>query len=100
MTGGSVSLRGLVKEFDDVRAVDGLSLDIGAGEFFSLLGESGCGKTTTLRLVAGFEDPDAVTLFGEAERGHTATETAADHHHVIVGAGHLHPSWPVKPTCY
>ncbi len=58
MTGGAVSLRGLVKEFDDVRAVDGLSLDIGAGEFFSLLGESGCGKTTTLRLVAGFEDPD------------------------------------------
>ncbi|MEZ5093646.1 ABC transporter ATP-binding protein [Nocardioides sp.] len=55
--GGAVSLQGLVKEYDDVRAVDGLSLEIGAGEFFSLLGESGCGKTTTLRMIAGFEEP-------------------------------------------
>jgi spermidine/putrescine transport system ATP-binding protein len=57
VTGGAVSLRGLVKEYDEVRAVDRLSLEIGAGEFFSLLGESGCGKTTTLRMIAGFEEP-------------------------------------------
>jgi ABC-type Fe3+/spermidine/putrescine transport system ATPase subunit len=39
-------------------AVDGVSLEIGAGEFFALLGPSGCGKTTLLRLLAGFETPD------------------------------------------
>jgi len=40
-------------------AVEGLDLDIAAGEFFTLLGPSGSGKTTTLRLIAGFERPDA-----------------------------------------
>jgi putrescine transport system ATP-binding protein len=40
-------------------AVDGVSLDVARGEFFALLGPSGCGKTTLLRLLAGFEQPDA-----------------------------------------
>jgi putrescine transport system ATP-binding protein len=40
-------------------AVDGVSLDLAAGEFFALLGPSGCGKTTLLRMLAGFERPDA-----------------------------------------
>jgi spermidine/putrescine transport system ATP-binding protein len=56
---GALSLTGLVKRFGDEVAVDGLDLDIGEGEFFSLLGSSGCGKTTTLRMIAGFERPDA-----------------------------------------
>lgn len=55
---GALSLTGLVKRFGDEVAVDGLDLDIGEGEFFSLLGSSGCGKTTTLRMIAGFEEPD------------------------------------------
>ena len=48
-------------------AVDELSLDIGSGEFFALLGPSGCGKTTLLRMLAGFETPDAghILLDGE-----------------------------------
>jgi spermidine/putrescine transport system ATP-binding protein len=54
-----LQLEDVVKGFGDVRAVDGISLEVGRGEFFSLLGPSGCGKTTTLRLVAGFEQPDA-----------------------------------------
>jgi putative spermidine/putrescine transport system ATP-binding protein len=53
----AVALRGLVKQFDDVRAVDGVDLDIAQGEFFSMLGPSGSGKTTVLRLIGGFEKP-------------------------------------------
>jgi putrescine transport system ATP-binding protein len=47
------------KRFGGFVAVDGLSLDIRSGEFFALLGPSGCGKTTLLRMIAGFEAPDA-----------------------------------------
>jgi spermidine/putrescine transport system ATP-binding protein len=56
---GALSLTGLVKRFGDEVAVAGLDLEIGEGEFFSLLGSSGCGKTTTLRMIAGFEEPDS-----------------------------------------
>src|SRR4030081_1442328 len=50
---------GVTKRFGGFTAVDKLSLDIRAGEFFALLGPSGCGKTTLLRMLAGFETPDA-----------------------------------------
>jgi spermidine/putrescine transport system ATP-binding protein len=53
----SVELRSVTKRFGDLVAVDGLSLELGGGEFFTLLGPSGCGKTTTLRMIAGFEQP-------------------------------------------
>src|ERR1700744_2096727 len=60
-------IEGVVKTFGTSRAVDGVSLDIRAGEFFALLGPSGCGKTTLLRMLAGFESPDAgrILLAGE-----------------------------------
>ena len=51
-------LRGLRKAYGDVVAVDGVDLEIAEGEFFTLLRPSGSGKTTTLRLIAGFERPD------------------------------------------
>ncbi|PPQ32571.1 polyamine ABC transporter ATP-binding protein [Rhodoblastus sphagnicola] len=56
----------VVKTFDGFTAVDDVSLDIYRGEFFSLLGGSGCGKTTLLRMLAGFEFPDrgAITVDG------------------------------------
>jgi spermidine/putrescine transport system ATP-binding protein len=57
MPSGEVELVDLVKEFDDVVAVDHISVKVRPGEFFSLLGPSGCGKTTTLRMIAGFERP-------------------------------------------
>ena len=48
-----------LKRFDEVVAVDNLSLDIEKGELFCLLGASGCGKSTLLRMLAGFEQPSA-----------------------------------------
>jgi putative spermidine/putrescine transport system ATP-binding protein len=54
-----VSVSALRKHYGDVRAVDGVDLDIAPGEFFTMLGPSGSGKTTTLRLIAGFERPDS-----------------------------------------
>jgi spermidine/putrescine transport system ATP-binding protein len=52
-----VRLVDVTKRFDDVTAVDRLSLEIEHGSFFALLGPSGCGKTTTLRMIGGFEQP-------------------------------------------
>ena len=59
---GHLVLRSLAKRFGEAVAVDDLDLDIAPGEFFSLLGASGCGKTTTLRMVAGFERPDTGSI--------------------------------------
>jgi spermidine/putrescine transport system ATP-binding protein len=62
-TGGSISIVGLRKDFDEVTAVDGIDIEIKPGEFFTLLGPSGCGKTTTLRMLAGFEQPTDGQIF-------------------------------------
>jgi putative spermidine/putrescine transport system ATP-binding protein len=58
-TGPAVRLTGLHKSFGEIEAVAGIDLDIGDGEFFSMLGPSGSGKTTVLRMIAGFERPTA-----------------------------------------
>ena len=67
----AISLRGLTKRYGAVAAVDGLDLEIREGEFLTLLGSSGCGKTTTLMLIAGFERPDAgdIVLSGRSVVG-------------------------------
>jgi putrescine transport system ATP-binding protein len=54
---GYLQTRQLVKRFDDVAAVNDVSLSINKGEIFALLGSSGCGKSTLLRMLAGFEKP-------------------------------------------
>src|SRR5438034_7282033 len=58
-----VRLERVTKRFDDVVAVDDLSLEIEQGSFFALLGPSGCGKTTTLRMIGGFEEPTSGTIY-------------------------------------
>lgn len=59
------------RHFGDVRAVDGIDLDIRDGEFFTMLGPSGSGKTTCLRMVAGFDQPTAgsIQLHGQEVAG-------------------------------
>ena len=59
------------RRFGQVRAVDGVTLDISEGEFFAMLGPSGSGKTTCLRLIAGFEQPNEghIEIFGETAEG-------------------------------
>ena len=67
----AVRFENVSRRFGDVRAVDGVSLDIARGEFFAMLGPSGSGKTTCLRLIGGFEQPDDghIHIFGEPVEG-------------------------------
>ncbi|RVT98638.1 ABC transporter ATP-binding protein [Rhodovarius crocodyli] len=59
---GRLQLDAVSRSFGKLKAVDGVSLDIAAGEFIAFLGPSGCGKTTLLRIIAGFETADAGSL--------------------------------------
>lgn len=59
----AVRFENVSRHFDQVRAVDNVTLEIRDGEFFSMLGPSGSGKTTCLRLIAGFEQPTAGKIF-------------------------------------
>ena len=54
-----LQLKGLKKSFDETPVLRGIDIEIAKGEFITLLGSSGCGKTTTLRIIAGLEEPDA-----------------------------------------
>ena len=58
-----IAIEGVKKNFGDVTALDGVSLNIREGEFFSLLGPSGCGKTTLLRMISGFDSPSIGSVY-------------------------------------
>lgn len=60
---GFISIRNVTKTFGQFTAVNDVSLDIQKGELFALLGGSGCGKTTLLRMLAGFEAPTSGAIF-------------------------------------
>ncbi len=60
--GGDVRLTGIGKTYGDFTAVQPLDLTVPQGSFFALLGASGCGKTTTLRMIAGLEEPTSGTV--------------------------------------
>ena len=55
----AISCRGLKKHYGDVKAVDGLDLEVRPGECFGLLGPNGAGKTTTIEILEGLTIPDA-----------------------------------------
>jgi spermidine/putrescine transport system ATP-binding protein len=57
-----LEIRGVTRRFGSLVAVDDVSLTVAAGEFFTLLGPSGCGKTVLLRMIAGFDAPDAGSI--------------------------------------
>jgi len=66
MAPAALSVRNLTKRFTTgdaaVTAVDDVSFDVNGGEFFTMVGASGCGKTTTLRMIAGLEEPTSGTI--------------------------------------
>jgi sulfonate transport system ATP-binding protein len=62
--GAVLSLRGLKKSYGERLVLDGIDLDIGAGEFVAVVGRSGCGKSTLLRAIAGLEPLDAGSITG------------------------------------
>jgi ABC-2 type transport system ATP-binding protein len=63
----AIGVRGLRKRYREVMAVDGLDLEVGAGEVFALLGPNGAGKTTVVEILEGYRDRDAgeVRVLGE-----------------------------------
>ncbi len=63
MTIPAIRFDNVSRHFGDVKAVDNASLEIGDGEFFSMLGPSGSGKTTCLRMIAGFDRPTSGNIF-------------------------------------
>lgn len=67
----AIQVEGLSKSFGGLRAVDGLNLEVAAGESFALVGPDGAGKTTTIRLLCGIMDPDAgrALVLGHDTRG-------------------------------
>ncbi|MFF4414884.1 ABC transporter ATP-binding protein [Streptosporangium sp. NPDC001559] len=68
MSGTAVDIRGLRKAFGAKTVLNGIDLEIGRGEFFVLLGPSGTGKTTLLRILAGLELPDSGTVLAPRRR--------------------------------
>ena len=57
-TDAVIDVRGLVKRYGDVHAVDGIDFDVAPGEVFGLLGPNGAGKTTTVEILEGLRTPD------------------------------------------
>ncbi|WP_324754158.1 ATP-binding cassette domain-containing protein [Roseovarius sp. Pro17] len=71
MTQDPIQLTGISRRFGSVTALADISLSVRQGEFLALLGPSGCGKATLLRLIAGFLDPSSGDVFIAGKRMNT-----------------------------
>lgn len=62
-----LSVRNISKKFDEKTVLEDISFDVNHGEFISILGSSGCGKTTLLRIIMGIVEPDSGQIFKDGE---------------------------------
>src|SRR3954453_5329153 len=86
----AIRVEGVSKSFGDIHALDDLRLDVPEGSFFVLLGPSGAGKTTTLRVIAGLEKPDWGTVHLDGLDATDATPAEGDLAMVFQGSA-LYP---------
>jgi len=91
LSGPHLRVEGISKRFGDMLAVNAVDLAIDEGEFVTLLGDSGCGKTTLLRMIAGFATPDG----GRIWRGGTDVTHAPSAHRRM---GFVFQSYALFPT--
>ena len=91
-----IGLEGVSKRFGDVAAVDELTLTVADGEFFVLLGPTGAGKTTTLRLIAGLEVPDGGRGLASAARTRRGWSVAQRDVALVFQYYSLYPRYTVR----
>lgn len=96
-----LSLRGVTKRFGARSVLDGISLDVGAGEYVAVIGESGIGKSTLLNIIAGLEPVDAGEVLFEGENlaaldDDTLTLLRRDHFGFVFQAFHVLPQLNVE----
>ena len=86
----AIRLENVTKRYGNVVAVEGVSLEVGEGEFFFLLGPSGCGKTTLLRVITGFARPDT----GDVYFGDRAVTSVPPHRRGLAMVFQSYALWP------
>jgi ribose transport system ATP-binding protein len=79
-TGALLQMKGIVKQFPGVRALDGVDLDVRAGEVHCLLGQNGAGKSTMIKVLSGFHQPDEGTITWDGEEVAFSTPAKAIEH--------------------
>jgi len=77
MSEKALTIVNVTKQFEDLKAVESLSLSVSEGEFLAIIGPSGCGKTTLLKLIAGLIEPTSGTIEVVGNRNRSQTNQAA-----------------------